>query len=134
MNTVQESDGCQEPVNPVPVVIAPRLHVTAWWQVVDCLHNFTRQTVEDREIFGSIKNASPSVASFLVAPVLDRVSNDRSFSVYRSISSFHHQFSSPITVKVIYHELCVVGTSAYVLPQIDSPESFTFLTLVSLTS
>ncbi len=47
------------------------------------------------------------------------------FSIHGSISGFHGDLRAAIAIKVIHHELGVVGTGADIPAQIDPPEPFT---------
>ena len=147
MNTIQISHGCQETVATIGTVISPIFQLSAFGNIVDCLHGCSCKSIEDGEVFIACQNTSLiaqriSLAWFtagiffseVAAGGLCRVpwftiigrgiSDDISLAINSAVGSFHDDFGTSVPIEVINHELGVVCTCTDIASHINAPESF----------
>ena len=112
---VEISNACQEPVAPIAVVVTP-VYDPSSGLVVDCIKCCARLTVKHCQILGSIEYPASRVAVVCV-----RIAYHLPQPVDCPISSLARYLCLSITVKIVDHELRVVGPGSDVPSEVDPP-------------
>ena len=109
----------------VAMVVAPTGKRSATRNIVDGLHSFSCETIEDSKIFRTIHNSSQAVVLLMATPVFRAITNNIAFAIDCAIGSLHHEFGFAITIEVVSHKLGVVGSSTDILSHVDTPQTCT---------
>ncbi len=115
-DTVQISYAGQEAVAAVGACIAPAGQVAAFGQIVGCVEGLSGLAAENGQIFRA--GEYTAVGGAMVG---GGVTDDFSQSVDGAVSGFHYDFRLIVSVKIINHELGVVGAGADIASEIDAP-------------
>ena len=108
---------CQKAVGAVGAVVAPGGDVAPLRHVGLAVECAARETVENGEELGTIKDTSS-----LIAVVGQRVANDAPLAVAGAVGGVTHQLSPSVAVEIIDHELRVVSAGADITAEIDAPQ------------
>ena len=87
--------------------------------VVDGFHRLACQPVEHCQIIGTLKDASHGAA-----PVGIGIAYHVAFCVHCSVGGAAYHLRLAVEVEVIYHELSVVRSGAYVSSEVYAPQPF----------
>ena len=115
---VKTGRGRKETVRAVGIAVAPLAQVSAFGDVVDCSHSLACQAVEHRQVFRPGHNASLDVA-----PVGLALAYHAPCAIDRAVGGLAYHLGASVAVKVGHQELRVVSSGAYVVAEVDAPQT-----------
>jgi len=114
--TVQIGDACQKPVHAVAVSVSPVLKPAPRRIVIHGCQFPSRFPVKNRQIFRPVQNSS-----IFISVIGSLIADHPSGSVNRSVSRLHGDFRFSVAVKIIDHQLGIMGARADVFPEMNPP-------------